>query len=200
MRSFKITSIVGLLALSASVWAGPAPSEKAPTFTGRTATGETVSLDQFAGKKVVLEWSNHGCPYVQKHYDTANMQSLQKKLTADDVVWLTVISSAPGKQGHVSGQEALALTQSRDAAPSHIILDTDGSIGRLYEAKTTPHMFLIDEEGVTQYMGAIDNKPSSRKRTVNSANNYLLAAYDAVTEGETPDPQSTKPYGCSVKY
>lgn len=199
VRNIAAASCAVLISLTA--WAAePQPNQAAPNFEGLSTDGSRIKLDQFKGQKVVLEWTNDGCPYVQKHYATNNMQLLQKKMAAEGVEWISIISSAPGKQGHVSAAEADALTADRDAAPSHVILDPSGDIGRLYDAKTTPHMFLIDEEGVVQYMGAIDDKPTARHRSVNGAENYVLAAYEAVKGGQTPDPQATKPYGCSIKY
>ncbi|MGF1605763.1 MAG: redoxin domain-containing protein [Rhodothalassiaceae bacterium] len=196
----RVAGLAAAALISAAAVAGPEPNQPAPVFQGQTVDGQTVSLDDFKGSPVILEWTNHDCPYVQKHYETTNMQSLQKRLTDQGAVWLTVISSAPGKQGHVAAAEAKQLTQSRQAAPSHVILDPDGQIGRLYEARTTPHMFVIDRAGVLRYMGAIDDKPSTRPATVNGARNYVLAAFEAVQAGRAPDAQATQPYGCSVKY
>lgn len=188
------------LAVTVGAAAAPEPNKPAPTFSGRTTDGRTLSLADLKGKMVVLEWTNHDCPYVRKHYDSSNMQSLQSTLTDEGVVWLTIISSAPDKQGHVSAEDADRLTEERGAAPSHVILDPQGAIGRLYDAKTTPHMFLIDEEGMVRYMGAIDDKPSSRPSTLAGARNYVMAAYQAVKAGRLPEEQVTRPYGCSVKY
>jgi len=174
----------------------------APAFTGITSNGETVSLADFAGKTVVLEWTNDGCPFVKKHYaePIKNMQTLQADATADDVVWLSVISSAPGKQGHVDGAAANELTTSRGAAPSHVILDETGEIGKLYDAKTTPHMFVITADGEVAYEGAIDSKKSANPADIEGATNYVTAALDSVAAGEPVETASTKPYGCSVKY
>ncbi|MBB4210765.1 peroxiredoxin [Rhodothalassium salexigens DSM 2132] len=179
---------------------GPQPNAPAPVFEGATADGHMVALDQFRGQPVVLEWTNHLCPYVQKHYGAGNMQALQRRLTDAGAVWLSVISSAPGKQGYVSGKEARALTDARDAAPTHVLLDPDGRIGRAYGATATPHMFLIDAEGILRYMGAIDDQPSADPATVETAENYLAAAWDAVAAGAAPETQVTRAYGCSVKY
>jgi len=148
-----------------------------------------------------LEWTNDGCPYVKKHYNSGNMQASQSVAAADeDIVWITVISSAPGKQGHVSASEANALTVSRNASPDYVILDESGDIGRAYGAKTTPQMFVINGAGTIQYNGAMDDKPSANLASLDGATNYALAAIDAVKAGNTPDPAQTKPYGCSVKY
>jgi len=191
-----------LIASTARASAETQPGDSAPGFSGLTATGETISLDDYAGKTVVLEWTNDGCPFVQKHYATppANMQTLQAEAGEDEIVWLTVISSAPGKQGHLGGAEALALNEARDASPAHVILDEAGDIGRLYGAKTTPHMFVINQDGKIVYQGAIDDTPSARVSDIAAATNYVSAALEGVAT-DTPVPvASSKPYGCSVKY
>lgn len=174
----------------------------APAFTGTTSNGETVSLADFAGKTVVLEWTNDGCPFVKKHYATppANMQSLQASAAADDVVWLSVISSRPGSQGHVSPEKANELTTSRGAAPAHVILDESGDIGRLYGAKTTPHMYIVTPEGKLVYDGAIDSIPSAKVEDIAKAENYVTAALADLSAGKPVTTASTKPYGCAVKY
>ena len=178
------------------------PGEAVPGFTGTNSHGQPVSLADFSGKTIVLEWTNDGCPFVQKHYAAppSNMQTLQADAAADDVVWLSVISSAPGKQGHVTGDEANALTHDRSAAPAHVLLDTAGHIGRLYGAKTTPHMYVIRADGTLAYEGAIDSKPSSRVDDIATATNYVRAALDSVAAGEPVAVATSKPYGCSVKY
>jgi len=174
----------------------------APAFTGTTSNGETVSLADFAGKTVVLEWTNDGCPFVKKHYATppANMQSLQASAAADDVVWLSVISSRPGSQGHVSPEKANELTTSRGAAPAHVILDESGDIGRLYGAKTTPHMYIVTPEGKLVYDGAIDSIPSAKVEDIAKAENYVTAALADLSAGKLIATPTTKPYGCAVKY
>lgn len=174
----------------------------APAFTGTTSNGETVSLADFAGKTVVLEWTNDGCPFVKKHYATppANMQSLQASAAADDVVWLSVISSRPGSQGHVSPEKANELTTSRGAAPAHVILDESGDIGRLYGAKTTPHMYIVTPEGKLVYDGAIDSIPSAKVEDIAKAENYVTAALADLSAGKPVATPTTKPYGCAVKY
>ena len=174
----------------------------APDFSGLTSNGETVSLSDFAGKTVMLEWTNHDCPFVVKHYNDAfsNMQGLQEDAAADDVVWLTVISSAPGKQGHVDAATANDLTTSRGASPAHVILDESGDIGRLYDAKTTPHMYVITADGTLAYQGAIDSISSARVSDIPDADAWASDAMTTVVAGGMPDPATTKPYGCSVKY
>lgn len=175
-------------------------SKAAPQFTGTTAKGETISLADFEGKTVVLEWTNNGCPFVQKHYMTGNMQALQQKALEEGIIWLSVISSAPGKQGHVNGAEAQTIAELAEAVPHDIILDPSGNIGRLYEAKTTPHMYVINGDQELVYRGAIDNKRRADPNTIKTADNYVLAALKALGDGLLPDPAVTKPYGCSVKY
>ncbi len=174
--------------------------QQAPDFVGTDTHGKTVKLSSLRGKTVVLEWTNHQCPYTRKHYDSGNMQGLQKTATARGVVWLSIISSAPGRQGHVSGAKADALTSRRKAAPTAVLLDPKGTIGRLYKAKTTPHMFVIDKAGRVAYMGAIDSKPTANPADIATAKNYVKAALAALMSGKTIAPARTSPYGCSVKY
>ena len=191
-----------LIASTAEAEPGAEPGQPAPEFTGIDSNGAEVSLSDFAGKRVVLEWTNDGCPFVRKHYaePPANMQGLQADAAMDDVVWLSVISSAPGKQGHVDGEGANALSESRGATPAHVILDPSGEIGRLYEAKTTPHMFVIDEAGTIVYEGAIDSKRSAKVEDIETAENYVTAALDSLEAGTPVAQPYAKPYGCSVKY
>lgn len=198
-----LTALTGLLALTAAsvVTAKVAPGEPAPDFTLASASGETVSLSDYRGKTVILEWTNHGCPFVQKHYDSGNMQALQTQYTGEDVVWLSIISSAPGKQGHVSPDEAQTLTDARDAKPTHVLLDESGDVGRAYGAKTTPHMYVIDADGnALAYMGAIDSISTANPDDIDRATNYVKTSMAALAQGQRPDPAATRPYGCSVKY
>jgi len=188
--------------IASTAQAAPAMGGAAPAFTGVTAAGGEISLADFAGKTVVLEWTNDGCPFVQKHYASppANMQTLQKGAAADDVVWISVISSAPGKQGYSDAARAKELTASRGAAPAHVVLDESGAIGRLYGAKTTPHMFIITPGGELVYDGAIDSKASSKVDDIAGATNYVAAALADLEAGKPVATPETKPYGCSVKY
>lgn len=193
-----------VLAASAALWsiglsAAPQIGAPAPHFTVVDTKGISHSLSDFAGKNVVLEWTNHECPFVVKHY-SGNMQALQTDLTSQDVVWLTVISSAPGKQGHVSPAKADELTASRNAAPTVVVFDESGVVGKAYDAKTTPHMYVIDKAGVLQYMGGIDSIPSAKVDDIAKATPYFANAANAVLAGEKPDPAVSKPYGCSIKY
>jgi AhpC/TSA family len=172
----------------------------APDFTATDSQGKAVALSQFRGKTVVLEWTNADCPYTHKHYASGNMQGIQALAKKNDVVWLTVISSAPGKQGYVNGPAADALTESRGAAPSAVLLDPSGTLGRLYGAKTTPHLFVIDKNGALQYMGGIDSIATADAGDIPKAEPYLKEAMLAVAQGGPVAHPVTKPYGCSVKY
>jgi len=176
------------------------PGAAAPNFKGTDSTGAQHTLSQYRGKFVVLEWANQGCPYDQKHYLSGNMESLQRQWTAKGVVWFSVISSAPGQQGHVTPAEENDYLKKMRAAPTAAILDPTSTIARLYEAKTTPHMFVIDPTGKLIYQGAIDDKPTTDQRDVKIAHNYLNEALSAAMAGKAVPTASTRPYGCSVKY
>jgi peroxiredoxin len=172
----------------------------APDFMVAGSDGKTHSLAEYKGKYVVLEWLNHGCPYVKKHYETKNMQALQKEMAGKGVVWLSVISSAPGAQGHSDAAKANADAKASEAQPAVILLDEKGEVGRLYEAKTTPHMFVIGPDGTLVYKGAIDDQPTFDKETVAGAKNYVRQAVVEATAGKPVSEPVTTPYGCSVKY
>ncbi|MBX9932948.1 MAG: thioredoxin family protein [Methylobacterium sp.] len=180
--------------------AGPQIDKSAPTFSATDADGKTVSLGDYRGKTVVLEWTNHDCPFVKKMYGGQAMQGLQKKWTEAGVVWLTVISSAPGEQGAVSPQDANRLTQERGASPSSVLLDTAGTIGKAYDARTTPQMFVITGEGTLVYQGAIDDKPTANLDDLKTAKNYVDAALTEVAASKAVSVKTSKPYGCSIKY
>jgi len=197
---FAVAALAGFMAFAPNPAAAVTIGEKAPDFTAKTADGSEVKLSDYAGKVVVLEWFNKDCPFVRKHYDSANMQTLQKEYTAKDVVWLTVNSSAEGKQGYETAEAALKTVESEGAAPTHVVLDADGAVGKLYDAKTTPHMYVIDKEGTLVYAGAIDDTPSVKTEDIKTAKNYVRAALDAVAAGEAMAEASTKSYGCAVKY
>lgn len=176
------------------------PGDAAPAFSEVNTAGKTVSLADFKGKTVVLEWTNNGCPFVQKHYNSKNMQNTQAAATADGVVWLSVISSKPGAQGNVTPAQADKLTTDRGAKPTHVLLDPDGSMGRAYGAKTTPHIYIITPDGKIAYNGAIDSIQSNRVEDIPKATNYVTAALANLEAGKAPDPALTVPYGCDVKY
>ena len=172
----------------------------APPITATDINGEEFNLADHKGKIVVLEWFNKGCPFVQKHYDSGNMQKIQKQAAADDITWVSIISSAEGKQGYVNAEEAKADIERYGAAPTTQILDTSGEIGKTYDAKTTPHMFVIDAEGLVAYAGAIDSNSSPNPDTIEGANNYVVEAIKALQAGEEVETKTTAPYGCAVKY
>jgi peroxiredoxin len=191
--------LVALLAISANAQAVRVGAP-APAFTATDSRGQTETLAQYRGKYVVLEWHNQGCPFTKKHYVSGNMQALQKEWTGKGVVWFTVISSAPGQQGYLtSSQENAYLTQVH-ASPTAVLMDPEGKLGRLYSAKTTPQMIVIDPAGKVIYDGAIDNRPTPDPDDIRGADNYVN---DALTEAMAGKPVAnafTRPYGCSVKY
>ena len=190
----------GSLVIPSSAWGAPKTSVAAPAFTASASTGKAVSLADQRGKIVVLEWTNHECPYVLKHYETGNMQALQKEATGQGVVWLTIISSAPGTQGFVKAAEADQLTASRQAAPTAVLLDPTGAVGKMYGATNTPHMYVIDKAGTLMYAGAIDDRPTTRRSDVQGAQNYVREALQAVAAGQPVKTPVTRAYGCTVKY
>ncbi len=174
--------------------------EPAPPFAAPDIAGKAVQLGDYMGKTIVLEWTNDGCPFVGKHYNSGNMQGLQQKYTGAGVVWLTIASSAPGEQGYVTPVEARADLAHWRARPTDFLLDPDGIVGRLYDARATPHMVVIDRGGRIAYMGAIDDKPTTRLADVKTAHNYVAAALDALAGGQRVAIASTPAYGCSIKY
>jgi peroxiredoxin len=205
MRSivFGFTTALALLACQAcqaSSGAAAKVGEPAPAFTATDSNGKAVSLADYKGKYVVLEWTNNECPFVKKHYGSGNMQAQQKEATAKDVTWLTIVSSAPGKQGHVSGAQANELTTSRGASPTAVLLDEKGTVGRLYGAKTTPHMFIIDPQGKLIYAGGIDSIQSADQDDIPKATQYVRVALGETMAGKPVSQSTSAPYGCSVKY
>lgn len=190
-----LLSLPALAAPSAAI-----VGKAAPSFTGTNVDGRSVSLADYRGKLVVLEWTNHGCPFVRKHYDSGNMQAVQAEATAAGAVWLTIISSAPGEQGHVSPADAKERATTEKWAASTTLLDPSGTIGRAYAAKTTPHMFIIGTDGTLLYDGAIDDKPTADKADIAGAKNYVRAALAEIAAGKPVTVSSSRAYGCSVKY
>ena len=174
----------------------------APGFELVDSYGENISLSNFKGNTVVLEWTNHDCPYVAKHYATGNMQNTQKQAKEKGVVWLTIISSAPGTQGYVLPDKANELTNTRNAEPNHVLFDPEGGVGKMYGAKTTPHMYVIDKKGVLRYQGAIDDAGEQSFWTKNllEADNYVKNALSDLQSKQEVSTKVSKPYGCSVKY
>ena len=179
---------------------GVAVGQKAPGFTLTDIAGKTNALSAFKGKYVVLEWTNYDCPFVKKHYGTGNMQRLQKAYTEKGVIWLSINSSAAGKQGNYPPEKWVEMVKEKGAAPTALLLDHDGTVGKMYGAKTTPHLFVINPEGTLLYTGAIDDKATFAPEDVKTAKNYVVAALDAAMAGQPVEVQSTQSYGCSVKY
>ncbi len=201
------TFLAGLTIAGLSFAAGPALAQSAakigapaPAFEAVDADGKTRKLSEFAGKTVVLEWTNHDCPYVRKHYTSATMQTLQKDMAKEGVVWLSVISSPVGEQGHVDGAKANELTRSRDAAPAAVLLDPNSRMARAYGATTTPHMYIVDPKGTLAYMGAIDDKPAASAASLTGAKSYIRQAVAELKAGKPVSEASTRAYGCAVKY
>lgn len=195
-----ILALIMALAPLGQAWAQAVVGEAAPQFARKDTKGEDVSLAALKGKAVVLEWTNAECPFVKKHYGGGNMQKTQAYAAEKGAVWISVISSAEGKQGYVSDEEAGALTMERNAKPAHILRDPKGELGHLYGAKTTPHLFVIDAEGKVAYQGAIDSESTADPADIEGATNYVTAALDALAAGKQPKVSESQPYGCAVKY
>lgn len=189
-----ILSATPVMAAIATVGAG------APEFSASALDSKSLKLSDYKGKYVVLEWHNQGCPFVKKHYDSGNMQKAQKQWTDKGVVWLSIISSAAGKQGYVTDAQEKEYMKKMNVAATQIVFDKEGTVGKLYGAKTTPHMFVIDPKGLLIYAGAIDDKPTSDIGDVAGAHNYVSAALAEAMAGKPVTVASTPSYGCSVKY
>lgn len=199
MRRF--TAFLAAAAVLASpALAAPQLGKPAPNFKLTDANGRAVSLSDYRGRPVVLEWHNPGCPFVQKHYGSGNMQKTQNAAKAQGVAWLSINSGAPGKQGHMSGAEARALVAAQKAQPAAYLLDPKGVVGKGYDAKTTPHMYVIDARGTLVYAGGIDDKPTADRADIAGARNHVLAALTELKAGKPVSVASSRPYGCSVKY
>ena len=205
----KVFNLSMLLMMSSSLMSAeiilqnPDVDEQAPSFSGINSYGKQINLSDFIGQPVILEWTNHECPYVAKHYSENNMQNVQKRAQDEGFVWLSIISSTPGDQGHVDKATANALTKSRNAHPTHVLLDESGEIGMKYGAKTTPHMYMIDSSGVLKYKGAIDDVGRGMKffsASLKDAVNYVATQLDDVKNNKSLTNSSTVAYGCSVKY
>lgn len=192
--------VLALLGGVAAAADAPKIGQPAPAFSASDSHGHSVALADYRGKLVVLEWTNDGCPFVQHYYKRGNMQALQKEYTAKGVVWLSVISSAPGTQGYADGARADQLSQERGAAPSAVLLDPAGKLGHLYDAKTTPHLFIVDGSGKLIYAGGIDSLPSTDPADIARAQPYVKNALDEALAGKAVSHPLTSPYGCSVKY
>jgi peroxiredoxin len=197
-----LVTVAGRGILASPAWAAGVAKvgETAPAFNTAATNSRSVSLADQRGKIVILEWTNHDCPYVRKHYESGNMQTLQKEITAQGVVWLTLISSSPGTQGYVSPKEADELTASRKANPTAVLLDPTGAVGKAYGATNTPHMYIVDKAGLLVYAGAIDDRPTTRRADVQGAHNYVRAALEDMAAGRAVQTPVTRAYGCTVKY
>ncbi|MCY4644603.1 MAG: redoxin domain-containing protein [Bacteriovoracales bacterium] len=192
--------LVGALLTYSTLWA-LVPGQKALDFELKDENSTPHKLSQYLGKVVILEWLNHGCPFVRKHYDSKNMQSLQEKYgSKKGVIWLSIISSAPGKQGHSDEKKARADKAAKASKAHAILLDPTGKVGRLYGAKVTPHIFIIGRRGTVLYQGAIDNVPSTDQGDIPKATNYVVKAMNAIDKGQKVKVAKTTPYGCGVKY
>tara|TARA_R110000868_G_scaffold2930_6_gene19974 strand:+ start:25048 stop:25668 length:621 start_codon:yes stop_codon:yes gene_type:complete len=204
MKRLSLLSLAAAAALFVgqplAAFATPDIGKPAPSFTGTDSRGKTIALDDLRGKTVVLEWTNHDCPYVRKHYSAGNMQTLQREAAKDGVVWLQVISSAPGLEGHLSGDAAEALNNDRKAVPAGIVLDPKGEIGRRYAARHTPTMAVIDPRGTLAYYGAIDDNSNWHPDSIRGAKNHVRAALADLKAGRAVSVAKTRAYGCSVKY
>lgn len=197
---FKPALIASALALASSLAFAATVGQPAPAFSAVDTSGKTVSLADFKGKHVVLEWVNPGCPFVQKHYKPGNMQGLQKDYTAKGVVWLTISSTEPGASDYKKPADLAAWMKAGNAAATHTLMDDDGKVGKAYGARTTPHMYIINPVGTLVYAGAIDSNRSANPADIPGATNYVRQALDELLAGKPVSVSSTQPYGCSVKY
>jgi len=196
-RTLAIALTAGLVAIA---HAAVAPGLSAPDFALTAIDGAKVTLSQYRGKFVVLEWFNSQCPFVQKHYDSGNMQKLQATYAEKGIVWLAINSTNPEHSNYRDAQRSARVMSDWKAAPKSLLLDPDGAVGRAYGARTTPHMYIVDPNGKLVYMGGIDDKPSARVRDIPVAKNYVAAALDQLLAGREVSDRNTRPYGCSVKY
>lgn len=200
MKILSLITAIGLAACVPGANAAVEVGQDAPNFTAVDTNGVEHSLSDFKGKNVVLEWSNHECPFVVKHYELGNMQKTQKEATDNGAIWLTIVSSAEGKQGALNAEESNKLMKDVGANSTARILDPSGEIGKMYGAQTTPHMFVIDKDGKIAYMGAIDSDSSFKQESIAGATNYVTAALNSLNADEEIKVTSTKSYGCGVKY
>ena len=198
--TFRLVLLAAALTVAVPAIAKPVVGQPAPDFSVTDAAGKTQSLSAYKGKTVVLEWNNPECPFVRKHYGTENMQSQQAAATKDGVVWLTVNSGAQGKQGHLDPTSAVAYIDKVGGKESAYLLDADGKVGHAYDAKTTPHMYVIDKDGVLRYMGGIDSIASTDVDDIPKATQYVTQALGELAAGKPVSVSSSEPYGCSVKY
>jgi opacity protein-like surface antigen len=195
-----LIAFTALAVIAAPASAAPVVGQPAPNFKLADANGKPVSLSDFRGKTVVLEWNNPECPFVKKHYNSGNMQKAQAAAAKDGVVWLSINSGAPGKQGHVNGAQAKAHLGQSNSRPTAYLLDPNGVVGKLYDAKTTPHMYIVNKAGTLVYAGGIDDKPTPNPADINGARNHVLAALSELKAGKPVSVATSRPYGCAVKY
>jgi hypothetical protein len=206
MKNIKLLSVLFVAALVAinmtaeDERTGAVVGELAPAFAVADAYGNTHSISDYEGQFIILEWLNHDCPFVRKHYDGGNMQRLQEKYTDKGVVWLSVISSVPGTQGYLEPDEAQEITKEKNASPTAVLLDTNSAMGRSYDARVTPQMYIIGPDGTLLYNGAIDDRPTARPADLDGAFNYVEAAMTSALNGEEIEITTNTPYGCTVKY
>ncbi|HWH17678.1 MAG TPA: thioredoxin family protein [Allosphingosinicella sp.] len=199
MKAFPFALVAASL-VAAPALAQPQIGQPAPNFRALDVNGRAVSLSDFRGKTVVLEWNNPECPFVRKHYNSGNMQKTQAAARKDGVVWLSINSSAEGKQGHMDAAKAKAVIAAQKAQPTAYLLDPTGAVGKGYDAKTTPHMYIINPRGTLVYMGGIDDKPTPNPADINGARNHVLAALSELKAGKPVSVPTSRPYGCNVKY
>lgn len=195
-----LSAMAAIAVLAAPAYAAPVVGQAAPNFKLADVNGKPVSLSDFRGKTVVLEWNNPGCPFVKKHYASGNMQKAQAAAAKDGAVWLTINSSAPGKQGHMDGAAAKAFVAQNGIKSTAYLLDPRGVVGQAYDAKTTPHMYVVSRTGTLVYAGGIDDKPTANPSDIAGARNHVLAALTELKSGKAVSVATTRPYGCSVKY
>ncbi len=200
LRTSSPFVLAGLLFAAFPAQAAPTVGQPAPDFAVPDTAGKSVKLSDFRGKVVVLEWTNPGCPFVAKHYDSGNMQSLQKTWGAKDVVWLSISSTNPRSGDYQKPDQLAALWKKQGATPRALLMDDDGKVGRLYDARTTPHMYVIDPKGTLVYAGGIDDKRTTSQSDIKTAKNYVTAALTEVTAGKPVSTATATPYGCSIKY
>lgn len=200
MLAFGLLFSVAIVAPATAQSSQAVVGEQAPAFALEDTEGTTHSLSDYEGQFVVLEWLNFGCPFVGKHYDSGNMQQLQERYTDEGVVWLSIVSSAPGTQGYYPPEEMKEQKDAHDGNMSAILLDSSGEVGKTYGAKVTPHMYIISPEGALLYKGGIDDTPTTDVADIEGATNYVENALDEAMNGEEVSVKTSQPYGCTVKY
>ncbi|HYF16739.1 MAG TPA: thioredoxin family protein [Ramlibacter sp.] len=200
-RPFLATCSLALLAgLAATAQAAPSVGQTAPDFTLQDTSGKAVKLSEFRGKHVVLEWTNPGCPYVRKHYNSGNMPATQKEAVDKGVVWLAINSTEKGSYDYLEPGKLVSWLKERKAVPTATLMDEEGAVGKSYGARTTPHLYIVDPQGRLVYAGGIDSIPSSNPADIPKATNYVRQALNEALAGKPISAAQTRPYGCSIKY